>query len=226
MILIKDLSVSYNKNVIEDLSLQLQENHIHGIVGLNGAGKTTLLNAIFGLKKQNKGEILLNDERLTKKSIAFLPAENYFYTNITGREYLNIFKNKNFDIEKWNKLFILPLDDIIETYSTGMKKKLALFAILEKDKRIMLLDEPFNGLDIETERVIRSVLLNLKDKDKTIIITSHVLERLTNLCDDIHYLENGKIKFSVGKDKFDKFRDEIYSSIENKNKKLIDELMK
>ncbi len=228
MILIKDLSVSYNKNenVIEDLSLQLQENHIHGIVGLNGAGKTTLLNTIFGLKKQNKGEILLDDERLTKKSIAFLPTENYFYTNITGREYLNIFKNKHFDIEKWNKLFILPLDGIIETYSTGMKKKLALFAILEKDKPVMLLDEPFNGLDIETERIIRSVLLKLKDKDKTIIITSHVLERLTNLCDDIHYLENGKIKLRVGKDKFDEFRNKIYSSIENKNKKLIDELMR
>lgn len=228
MILIKDLSVSYNKkeNVIEGLSLQLQKNNIHGIVGLNGAGKTTLLNTIFGLKKQNRGEILWNGEKLTKKSIAFLPAENYFYPHITGREYLNIFKNKSFDIENWNKLFILPLDKLTESYSTGMKKKLALFAVLKKDKPVMLLDEPFISLDIETERIVRSVLLKLKDKGKTIVITSHVLERLTSLCDDIHYLENGKIRLSVEKDQFDAFRDKIYNSIENKNKKLIDELMK
>lgn len=228
MILIKNLSISYNRNenVIEELNLQMQKNHIHGIVGLNGAGKTTLLNSIFGIKKQNKGEILFNDKKLTKKIILFLPTENYFYPNITGREYLNIFKNKNFDIENWNKLFTLPLDKIIDTYSTGMKKKLALFGILEKNKPIMILDEPFNGLDIETGRIIRSILLKLKDKGKTIVITSHVIERLTNLCDYIHYLENGKIKFSIGKDEFVQFEKEIYNSIENKNKKLISELMK
>ncbi len=228
MILIKNLSISYNKNdnVIEELNLQMKKNCIHGIVGLNGAGKTTLLNTIFGIKKQNKGEVLFNNEKLTKKIISFLPTENYFYPNITGREYLNIFKNKDFDTEKWNKLFALPLDKIIETYSTGMKKKLALFGILKKDKTIMILDEPFNGLDIETGRIIRSILLKHKDKGKTIVITSHVIERLTNLCDYIHYLENGRIKFSIGKDEFVKFEDEIYSSIENKNKKLINELMK
>ena len=90
----------------------------------------------------------------------------------------------------------------------------------------MILDEPFNGLDIESGRIIRSILLKLKDKGKTIVITSHVIERLTNLCDYIHYLENGKIKFSIEKDDFEKFESEIFSSIENKNKALINELMK
>jgi len=228
MILIKNLSVSYNKNknVLENLSLQMQEGLIHGIVGLNGAGKTTLLNTIFGIKKQNKGEVLLNSEKLTKKSFSFLPTENYFYPNIIGQEYLNIFKNKDFDVEKWNTLFKLPLDKIIETYSTGMKKKLALFGVLKTDKPILILDEPFNGLDIETVRIIRSVLLRLKDKGKTILITSHVIERLTNLCDFIHYLENRKIELSIKKDQFEKFENEIYKSIEEKNKKLIHELIK
>ena len=133
MILINNLSVSYNKNenIIEDINLEMEKNCIHGIVGLNGTGKTTLLNSIFGIKKYNKGEILYNNEKLTKKHISFLPTENFFYPNITGREYVNLFKNKKFEIEKWNSLFMLPLDKIIDTYSTGMKKKLALFGMLK-----------------------------------------------------------------------------------------------
>ncbi|MCK4662271.1 MAG: ATP-binding cassette domain-containing protein [Bacteroidales bacterium] len=228
MISIKNLSISYkkNENVIEDLNLQMQENCIHGIVGLNGAGKTTLLNSIFGLKKYNKGEILFNNKKLSKKIIIYLPTENYFYSNITGREYLNLFKNKEFDTEKWNSLFLLPLDKIIDTYSNGMKKKLALLGILKKDKPIMILDEPFNGLDIETSRIIRSILLKLKEKGNTIIVTSHIIETLTNMCDYIHYLENGRIKYNKVKYEFEDFENEIFNSIENKNKELIKELIK
>jgi ABC-2 type transport system ATP-binding protein len=228
MISIKNLSISYkkNENVIEGLDLQMQNNCIHGIVGLNGAGKTTLLNSIFGLKNHDKGEILFNNEKLSKRLISYLPTENYFYSNITGREYLNLFKNKEFDTEKWNLLFILPLDKVIDTYSTGMKKKLALLGILKKDKPLMILDEPFNGLDIETSRIIRSILLKLKDKGKTMIVTSHIIETLTNMCDYIHYLENGRIKHSIEKNEFKDFENEIFHSIENKNKELINELIK
>ena len=228
MISIKNLSISYkkNENVIEGLNLQMQNNCIHGIVGLNGAGKTTLLNSIFGLKKHDKGEILFNKKKLSKRLISYLPTENYFYSNITGREYLNLFKNKEFDTEKWNLLFILPLDKVIDTYSTGMKKKLALLGILKKDKPLMILDEPFNGLDIETSRIIRSILLKLKDKGKTMIVTSHIIETLTNMCDYIHYLENGRIKHSIEKNEFKDFENEIFHSIENKNKELINELIK
>lgn len=228
MIIINNLSISYkkNENVIEDLNLQIQENYIHGIVGLNGSGKTTLLNSIFGLKKYNKGTIMLNAEKLLKKDISYLPTENYFYSNITGKEYLSLFKNKDFNSEKWNSLFLLPLDKIIDTYSTGMKKKLALLAILKKNKPIMIFDEPFNGLDIETSRIIRSILLKLKDKGNTIIVTSHIIETLTNMCDYIHYLENSRIKYSIEKSEFKNFENEIFNSIENKNKELINELIK
>lgn len=227
MISIKDLSVSYKKNeqVIQDLNLQMQGNCIHGIVGLNGAGKTTLLNAMFGLKKSNKGEMLSSDEKLSKKLISYLPTESYFYSNITGREYLALFKNTDFDIEKWNTLFLLPLDKVIDAYSTGMKKKLALMGILKLDKPILILDEPFNGLDIETSRIIRSILLKLKEKGKTIVVTSHIIETLTNMCDEIHYLESGNIKYSVAKPDFKEFEDRIFLSIENKNQELIDDLM-
>lgn len=221
-----NLTISYNKSetVIDNLNISLDEGLIHGIVGLNGAGKTTLLNALFGLKKLDEGEILFDNQKINKKSIAYLVTENFFYSNVTGREYLNLFKNQKFDIDQWNKLFTLPLDTVVDGYSTGMKKKLALLAILKQDKPLMILDEPFNGLDIETCRIIRMILLRLREKNKTIIITSHIIETLTNLCDFIHYLENGKIKYSKDKNGFSDFEREVFEKIENENIELINEL--
>lgn len=228
MIIIENLVVSYNKghNVIDSLNLTLSQNSINGIVGLNGAGKTTLINSIYGLKSIDTGIIKYNDVKINKKKISFLETENYFYSNITAREYLSLFKNRQFDIEKWNKLFSLPLDTIIDDYSTGMKKKLALIGTLKQDKPIMILDEPFNGLDIETCRIIRQILLKLKEQNKIIIITSHIIETLTNLCDYIHYLENGKIKYSNNKSEFKEFERIIFATIENQNEDLINELMR
>lgn len=227
MILIEYLTVSYPQNpkVIDGLDLSLASGFIHGLVGLNGTGKTTLLNSMYGLKKQDTGNITFKGEKLKKQYVSYLVTENFFYSNITAREYLSLFENAGFDTEKWNELFCLPLDKIIDGYSTGMKKKLAILGILKQDKPIMILDEPFNGLDIETARIIRSVLIKLKDKGKTIIVTSHIMETLTNLCDYIHYLENGKIRYSCDKGGFDRFEQEIFSAIETKNEKLIDELI-
>ncbi len=227
MITIKNLSISYKKEdrIINALNLSIQDKTINGIVGLNGSGKTTLLNSIFGLLKLDEGEINYKQEKISKKQISYLPTENFFYSYITGREYLNIFRTKKFNENKWNKLFLLPLDQIIDEYSTGMKKKLALLAILKQDKPILILDEPFNGLDIETARIMRSILLKLKEKGKTIIITSHIIETLTNLCDFIHFLEDGKIKYSKEKKEFAEFEKSLFEDIENKNKGIIEDLI-
>ncbi|QCR22757.1 ATP-binding cassette domain-containing protein [Pontibacter sp. SGAir0037] len=228
MITIKNLVISYGKekNVIDALNLALAEGSIHGVVGLNGAGKTTLLNAMYGLARIQSGEISNNSTRLTKKHLSYLVTENFFYSNITGREYLGLFQNKLFNTDKWNELFCLPLNQVIDGYSTGMKKKLALLGVLKQDKPIMILDEPFNGLDMETCSVIRAILLQLRDKGKTVIITSHIIETLTNLCDYIHYLEKGKIKYSIGKSDFAEFEREVFKSLEHKNAKLIADLLK
>ena len=228
MITIKNLTISYNKDerVIDNLNLSLDENLIHGIVGLNGAGKTTLLNTLYGLKKPVAGAIQFDNKEINKKSVAYLVTENFFYSNITGKEYLSLFKNNEFDIDRWNNLFNLPLNKIIDGYSTGMKKKLALLGVLKQDKPLMILDEPFNGLDIETCRIIRMILLRLKEKDKTIIVTSHIIETLTNLCDFIHYLEAGQIKYSRDKSGFSEFEREVFDKIENENIELINELIK
>ncbi len=228
MITIENLIVSYEKgkNIINSLNLILEHNTINGIVGLNGAGKTTLLNAMYGLKSIDSGSIKCHEKKITKKEMSFLETETFFYSNITGREYLGLFKNQHYEVDSWNKLFFLPLDIIIDEYSTGMKKKLAIMGILKQDKPIMILDEPFNGLDIETCRIIRQILLKLKEQNKTIIITSHIIETLTNLCDYIHYLEKGEIKYSKDKSSFKEFERELFASIENKNEELIKELLK
>ena len=138
---------------------------------------------------------------------------------------MGLFKNPIFDSDKWNRLFSLPLDTIIDDYLSGMKKKLALMGILKQDKPIMILDEPFNGLDIEACRVVRQILLKLKDRAKTIIITSHIIETLTNLCDYIYFLEEGKIKFSKDKGSFKEFERELFATIEKQNEELIAELI-
>ena len=126
MIIIENLIVSYNKGqpVIDTLNLFLSDGTINGIVGLNGAGKTTLLNSIYGFKRIDSGTVKYDDRKINKKEMSFLETENYFYSNITGREYLSLFKNPGFDIEKWNQLFLLPVDKIVDDYSSGMKKKL------------------------------------------------------------------------------------------------------
>ena len=213
MISIKDLTVSYQKgvNVLDSLDLLLNDNTINGIVGLNGVGKTTLFNSIFGLIRKDKGEVLFDGQKLTKKEIAYLPAENFFYSFITGREYLSLFDQS--DIDKWNGLFKLPLDKTIDDYSTGMKKKLALLGVIRQNKPIIMLDEPFNGLDIETSHLLKLILLRLKEAGKTLIISSHILESLTSVCDCIHYLESGKVRFSRDKERFDELEKDIFSLI-------------
>jgi ABC-2 type transport system ATP-binding protein len=228
MITINNLTVAYHKgeNVIDSLSISFPENAIHGVVGLNGSGKTTLFNTIFGFKKAQCGTVLYNGQPVTKTDIAYLPAENYFYSNITGREYITLFRNPLFDIDEWNKLFMLPLDRIIDEYSTGMQKKLALMGVIKQNKPVVILDEPFNGLDIEMCRIVYYILTRLKETGKTIIVSSHIIESLTNVCDYIHYLEKGKIQFSKSKEDFALFEKYLFSLIEKDNIPILNELIK
>lgn len=226
MITIHKLSFTYprNKHVIKSLDMEMETGRIHGIAGLNGSGKTTLLNILFGLLKADSGTISCDAFEIKKKNMAYLASESYFYSGITGREYLSLFKNPSFNLEKWNQLFGLPLEQIVDDYSSGMKKKLALLGVIKMNKKLLILDEPFNNLDIETNRIVRKVLLKMSEQGKTIIITSHIIETLTNLCDFIHYLVEGKIRFSRSKEGFDEFSKELFQSIENKTSDVIGEL--
>lgn len=221
MLTIHNLVVEYKKQspILKGIDLSMEQGKIHGLVGLNGAGKTTLLNTLYGFIRPANGSILYDGEPLQRRDIAYLEAENYFYPYMTGREYLNLFPvGKNgFQIDRWQKIFSIPLDDITENYSTGMKKKLALLAVLKLDKPIIILDEPFNGLDLESAHVLTLLVEQLRERGKTVLITSHIYETLTSCCDFIHHINAGKIEDSYPKDKFEKFKKILYSTIELRN---------
>ena len=218
MIEVKNISVSYGSHqVLRNFNAVFDLNKVHGIVGLNGAGKSTFFNTLFGLVKPDAGEIIYNGNLLHRKEIAYLEASNYFYPGITAAEYLAIFPQRNTEFNQTVlfNLFHLNPDELIENYSTGMKKKLALMAVLKNDLPVMIFDEPFNGLDLESNKILELIISRLKEKQKTIFISSHVLEPLLNICDEIHYLADGCIKQSFNENEF-----------ESINSKLFDELIK
>ncbi len=195
MLTIDNLSVSYGTHtVLSQLDLSLERGGIHGIVGFNGAGKTTLLNAIYGIPAQ-RDCIRFDGAPLSRKDIAYLETESFFYSRITGRDYLKLFQARSggFDFETLSTVFSLPLDHFVDSYSTGMKKKLALTGILSLDRKVLLLDEPFNGLDLESVSVLQLVLRKLSAAGRLVVVTSHILESLSPLCDAIHLLQDGRI---------------------------------
>jgi ABC-2 type transport system ATP-binding protein len=220
MLNFKNLSYNYSSNqVLENLNLSLEKGKVHGLIGLNGSGKTTLLNCLFGFLKPTSGEILWNDLLIERKDISFLETQNSFYPNLTGREFLTIFPDGkgNFKEDAWKDLLDLPIDEMVEGYSTGMKKKLALLCILKLDRPIIVLDEPFNGLDMETNHILEKLISILKQKGKTIIITSHILGILHNICDEIHWLKDGRIEKSFSKNEFQDIDSQLFKDSEVEN---------
>lgn len=216
MINIQNLSFSFpGHKVLEDISIDFLQNQIHGIVGLNGAGKTTFFNVLSTTLKARTGSIKFNGNSVTSKDIAYLETVNYFYSRITGNEYLKIFKqtNPDFNLNSLQEFMKLPLDDLIETYSTGMKKKLALLGVLKQNKQIFLLDEPFNGLDLETNKILELIITTLREKGKTIFVSSHIIDPLLSICSQIHYLENGKFVKTFEKKDFHHIEDELFKKL-------------
>ncbi|GAB3828403.1 ABC transporter ATP-binding protein [Pontibacter rugosus] len=216
MISVHNLRVSYNRQVVLDnLTTTFEAGKVHGIVGLNGTGKTTLLNTLFGFIKPATGEILYQGDKLTKKNISYLETTNFFYSNITGQEYLRLFCSSSATYEVWNDLFKLPLDNLIEGYSTGMKKKLALLGVLLQDKPVLLLDEPFNGLDLESIWLVKRIIADIKPS-KTILLTSHIFETLTSTCDYIYRLGNNSIAHTYSREEFGQLQEQLYKELDEK----------
>lgn len=199
MLTVNNLNLSFKENkVLKNLQLTIKKGVINGIVGLNGSGKTTLLNTICQYIRPQEGTILWEGEPVNIQQIAYLETNNFFYERMTGGEYLQFFKqkNKDFDVKEWNAIFDLPLNNYVTSYSTGMKKKLAFLGILSLNRQILILDEPFNGLDLETNEILKQIIKELQKSGKTIIVTSHILETLTTICSEIHYLNDGRIEES------------------------------
>lgn len=224
MLKISEINVKYGEHtVLENFSFEAKEGKIYGLMGLNGSGKTTLIKAVCGIVPLESGKIEFAGREIKLNDISYLETANYFYSKITGREYLNIIKWKHsgFDIEKWNSIFELPLDELVETYSSGMKKKLAAMGVFAFDRPLLLLDEPFNNLDMETNQVLNNVIKQFKEKGKIIILTSHILETLTGISDEIHYLNDKKIEKIFYPDEYDLIQSSI---IDKKLQSKIDTL--
>lgn len=205
MLEIKNISVSFkDKNVLQNLNLEIEEGIILGILGKNGAGKTTLFESLYQSQKYS-GEILWQNQKLFRQNISYLETENYFYPYITGREYLSYFaKDKLPKTIELAEKFQLPLDKYVQYYSSGMKKKLALIGMLMLDKPINILDEPFNGVDFEGVHLLYDIIRELKQNNKMVIISSHIIETLFHTCDRIVTLENGFISNFFEKSEFEK----------------------
>lgn len=218
MISIVDLKAGYSSNeVIRGLNLNLASGMVHGLVGLNGSGKTTFLKCLAGLHKPTSGSIKKEGGMLKRNEVSFLETEPYFYHGITGREYLSLFRSVNgvqFGIDDWARLFSLPLDALIDGYSTGMKKKLGILGILKLNRPVILLDEPFNGLDLESVRILTTLLQNWTGPERMILITSHILDTLKDCCPVIHYLRNGVISQSFTGDEMKNMEHIVFRDVD------------
>ena len=228
MLEIKQLEFAYGKELILDqLDLQFSPGEIHGVLGVNGAGKTTLFRNIYGFLKPLSGSCFLDRVPLSNLQISFLETSPFFYSYTKGREYLNLLAkaNPNFDWQGWNEIFELPLDKLIDEYSTGMKKKLAFIGTLALDRKVLILDEPFNGVDIESNEKIAQILLRIKEQGKIIIISSHILQTLTRICDKISLLSEKKIQHTYQKEEFPGLEEHMRKMVHNKISDALDGLV-
>ncbi|MCB0380396.1 MAG: ATP-binding cassette domain-containing protein [Flavobacteriales bacterium] len=204
MIKIENLYKSFgSKKVLSNINLTFEEGKVYGIVGENGAGKTTLFNCITGIEKFD-GIISANFNPL-KDHIGYLQTEPFYFSKITGKEYIQLLCNardKQIGNLEARNVFDLPLNQYANTYSTGMKKKLALMAILFQENEYLIFDEPFNGVDIQSNIIILDILKELKKLGKTIIISSHIFSTLNDICDEIHLMKDGQFIKKVYKDEF------------------------
>ncbi|MDB4183223.1 ABC transporter ATP-binding protein [Flavobacteriaceae bacterium] len=211
MIKIEKLSKFYaRKQVLNAINVEFKKGTVYGVVGENGAGKTTLFRCISGLESY-KG-IISSDFNKLKDHLGLLSTEPFFFPKITGKEYIQFLANarhlKLSNIETKN-IFDLPLNQYASTYSTGMKKKLALTALLLQENEVFILDEPFNGVDIQSNLVIAEIIKKLKMLKKTVIISSHIFSTLAATCDEIYLMKNGKIIRKVKQIDFDALESEM-----------------
>ena len=204
MIEVRNLSKKYGANVVlKNIDIRFDKGKVYGIVGENGAGKTTLFRCIAGL--ENYEGLISSDLSPLKNHLGLLLTEPYFFQKITGLEYIRLLciarNTKIADTESRN-IFDLPLNQYAAVYSTGMKKKLALTAILLQGNGYFILDEPFNGVDIHSNLIITEIIHKLRELNKTVIISSHIFSTLAETCDEIHLLSNGEFVKSVQRENF------------------------
>ena len=211
MLKIENLTKTYpgGKVGVDNLTLEVKAGEIYGFIGHNGAGKTTTIKAIAGLHQFEKGTITIDgisikDDPIAAKSIiAYIPDNPELYDNLSGMQYLNfvadIFrvskKDRKAKIESLAvQLEILDaLNNQIASYSHGMKQKLAIIGAFVHDPKLLIMDEPFVGLDPKAAFTVKNMMREFCNKGSAIFFSTHVLEVAEKLCDKIAIIKSGKL---------------------------------
>ncbi|MFZ0597211.1 MAG: ABC transporter ATP-binding protein [Flavobacterium sp.] len=193
-----------NKTILENIDFTILINGIYGVVGKNGEGKTTFFKCITNLTNFS-GDISYDNLPIKNNEIAFFPTEVPLYDELTAKEFSNFYKEL-LNLKGNNKinLFNVPQDKLIKTFSTGMKKKAYMNAVFQKEYAIYIFDEPFNGLDLESNYILMNYIRQLSE-NSIVFISSHILEILYKDCESIFLVKNTRIE------EFEKFQ---YAMIE------------
>lgn len=207
MIKIDKLSKKYNRDyVLDRLDCTIKDNCIYGLVGANGSGKSTLLRIIMGIFTPDSGTITIDDEIVAnnenlKQKMVFVPDDLFFYPSYTlldtAKYYASLYKNFDMNyLKELAKLLNLKLDGKISTFSKGMKRQCALICAIATNADYMFFDETFDGLDPVIRSVMKKELIKQMNKKKTtIVMTSHNLRELEDICDNLALLYKGGILF-------------------------------
>jgi ABC-2 type transport system ATP-binding protein len=237
MLKIKNFSKVYGNNTkkaVDDLTLEVKKGEIFGFIGHNGAGKTTTIKAIVGINDITEGDILVDgmsikdNPILCKKKMAYIPDDPEIYMSLKGIDYLNFVadiygieeKEREELIKKYAEEFeLLPnLGDLISTYSHGMKQKLVIISALIHSPKLLVLDEPFVGLDPKAAFTLKQIMKDLCKDGSSIFFSSHVLEVVEKLCDRVGIIKDGKLVAygDVNKVKGDKSLESIFLELNQK----------
>lgn len=210
MLRIENLTKTYGeKKAVDDLSLHIQPGEIYGFIGHNGAGKTTTLKSVVGILSFDGGEIYINGTSIKeapiecKKQLAYIPDNPDLYDYMTGIGYLNFVADIfGVDADKRRKLigkyaeaFELTNDlaEPISSYSHGMKQKLAVISALIHEPKLVLMDEPFVGLDPKASHTLKGIMREICDNGGAIFFSTHVLEVAEKLCNKVAIIKGGKL---------------------------------
>ena len=210
MLKIDHLTKTYGeKKAVDDLSLHIRAGEIYGFIGHNGAGKTTTLKSVAGILQFDAGEIIVNGRSIRtqpldcKRDMAYIPDNPDLYEYMTGIKYLNFIadifgvdaQTRQERIRKYADLFELTADlaQPIAAYSHGMKQKLAIISAWLHDPKLIIMDEPFVGLDPKAAHTLKGMMRELCDAGGAIFFSTHVLEVAEKLCDKVAIIKGGKL---------------------------------
>ena len=197
------------KRAADNVSLIVESGDIYGFIGHNGAGKSTTIRAVVGVLDFTEGEILIDGHSVKtepmecKKITAYIPDNPDLYENLTGIQYLNFIadifeisaKEREESIKKYADVFEMTesLGDLISSYSHGMKQKLAIISALIHNPKLMVLDEPFVGLDPKASFILKGIMHSMCEKGTAIFFSTHVLDVAEKLCNKVAIIKQGKI---------------------------------